>query len=404
MKCKKLLSALLAAAMVLPLSACGTKTEDVTLTVWAPAEDQDETTGNWLKTMCEKFNEEHEEWNITFEYGTCSEGDIGKTVTGDPENSADVYLFANDQIGALKEVGAIAKLGGEAVEEVKANNTQLIVDSVTVDGDIYGVPFTSNTWFMYYDTSVFSEEDIKSLDTMLTKGKVAFPMTTAWYNGSFFLANGGTMFDDGTDASAGIQFGGEAGKGALEYMVDLAANPNFVNDADGAGLSGIREGKVSAYFSGSWDYAEVKKALGDNLGAAQLPTITINGDAKQLKSFAGSKAVGVNPNCDNQEVAVALARYLGGEEAQKAHYEMRDGSVIPTHIALVEDADLAANPIVKAISDTCANTAIVQPTLAEMGPYWAAAETLGKAVISKDVTKANAQEKVDAYSKQLNDN
>ena len=404
MKLKKMLSALLAAAMVLPLSACGTKTEDVTLTVWAPAEDQDETTGNWLKTMCEKFNEEHEEWNITFEYGTCSEGDIGKTVTGDPENSADVYLFANDQIGALKEVGSIAKLGGEAAEEVKANNSEVIVDTVTVDGDIYGVPFTSNTWFMYYDTSVFSEEDVKSLDTMLTKGKVAFPMTTAWYNGSFFLANGGTMFGDGTDASAGIQFGGETGKEALEYMVDLAANKNFVNDADGAGLSGIREGSVKAYFSGSWDYAEVKKALGDNLGAAQLPTITINGEAKQLKSFAGSKAIGVNPNCENLVVAVALARYLGSEEAQKVHYEMRDGSVIPTHTALASDEELAKNPIVKAISDTCANTAIVQPTLAEMSPYWAAAETLGKAVVSKDVTKANAQEKVDAYVKQLNDN
>ena len=32
---------------------------------------------------------------------------------------------------------------------------------------------------MYYDKRVFSEDDVKSLDTMLTKGKVSFPLITA---------------------------------------------------------------------------------------------------------------------------------------------------------------------------------------------------------------------------------
>ena len=34
---------------------------------------------------------------------------------------------------------------------------------------------------MYYDKSVFSEEDIKNLDSMLEKGTVAFPLTNSWY-------------------------------------------------------------------------------------------------------------------------------------------------------------------------------------------------------------------------------
>ena len=40
----------------------------------------------------------------------------------------------------------------------------------------------------------------------------------------------------------------------------------------------------------------LKEALGDDLGIAQLPTVTINGAEKQLRSFAGSKAIAVNPN------------------------------------------------------------------------------------------------------------
>ena len=50
----------------------------------------------------------------------------------------------------------------------KSTNSSAIVDSVSVDGSVYGVPFTTNTWFMFYDKSKFSESDIKSLDTMLS--------------------------------------------------------------------------------------------------------------------------------------------------------------------------------------------------------------------------------------------
>ncbi len=64
---------------------------------------------------------------------------------------------------------------------VKKTNSSTIVDSVTVDGNVYGVPFTTNTWFMYYDKSKFSESDVKSLDTMLSKNKVAFNITEGWY-------------------------------------------------------------------------------------------------------------------------------------------------------------------------------------------------------------------------------
>ena len=74
-----------------------------------------------------------------------------------------------------------------------------------------------------------------------------------------------------------------------DYLVDLVNNPNFVSDADGSGLSGLRDGSVKAMFSGSWDASAVKEALGDNYGVVQLPTITINGnywDRNQL-SLAG---------------------------------------------------------------------------------------------------------------------
>ena len=73
----------------------------------------------------------------------------------------------------------------------------------------------------------------------------------------------------------------------------------------------------NAIFSGTWDAESVKEALGDNMGVAALPTVNIGGTEGQMKSFIGSKAIGVNPNTENMQVSMALAAYLAGEDAQK---------------------------------------------------------------------------------------
>lgn len=375
--------------------------KDITLKVWGPQEDQVDAS-SWLPTMCEKFNEAHPEWNITFVYEVCSEGDASKNVQQDPAAAADVYMFANDQLGTLIQANAIAQLGGVYLDQVVADNAESMIASVTgTDGGVYGVPFTGNTWFMYYDKSVFTEEDVQSLDTMLEKGKVSFPLTNSWWFASFYYANGCTIFGESTmDAAAGFDFGGEKGTAVTEYLVNLVNNPNFIVDADGAGMAGLRDGSVNVLFSGSWDAAAVKEALGDNFAAAQLPCVTINGEAKQMRSFAGSKALGVNPNSQNMQAAVALAVYLGSAEAQLAHYEMRD--IIPTSLALIDNEAVKADAVAIAQANTIANTSVLQSTLPEMQTYWVPSENMGKAIVSGEVTLDNAAEKTEAYNEALN--
>lgn len=425
---KKVLALLMATAMVATLAGCGDKaatgtdgststpstttesttsaeapaeTKDVALTVWSPSEDQSDETGNWLKTMCDKFNEAHPEWNITFTYGVCAEGDAKATVTQDVEAAADVYMFANDNLADLISNNAIAKLGGSALEYVQNNMSQALVDSVSVDGSVYGVPFTTNTWFMYYNKSLLTEDDIKSLETMLTKGKVAFPLSNSWYIQAFYAANGCTLFGDGTDEAAGIDMSGDKAVAVTNYLVDLVANPNFVNDGAGEGLAGLQDGSVVAMFSGSWDYGNVVKAIGEeNVGATQLPTINIDGADKSLKAFFGSKAIGVNPNCDDMEVAVALAAFLGGEEAQLAHYEMRN--ILPTNTTVLANEKIATD-VVAIGSDACiANTSIMQPYCASMSNWWSPAENLGKALVAGEVTHDNATETTENFNTSVN--
>lgn len=364
-----------------------------TITVWSPQEDQD--TG-WLSAQCDAFNEAHPNWDITFAYGVCAEGDAKTTVTQDVEGSADVYMLANDNIPDLVAANGLAELGGSYLDYVTSTNADSIIASVTYNDAVVAFPFTSNTWFMFYDTSVFSEDDIKSLDTMLEKGKVSFPLNNSWYIQAFYAANGCTLFGDGTDAAAGIDFSGDKAVAATDYLVDLAANPNFINDKDGSGMAGLRDGSVNAIFSGTWDAESVKEALGDNFGVAALPTANIGGTEGQLKSFMGSKAVGVNPNAENMQVAMALAAYLAGEDAQKAHYEMRN--ILPTNV----NVEIADDPIAAAVTKVMTDTSIMQPLVSEMGNYWSPAENMGNAIISGEVTHDNAAEKTEEMNTTMN--
>lgn len=378
----------------------GEDKESVRLMVWSPSEDQSKDSGEWLQNTCEDFAKLHPEWDITFVYGVADEATAATQVAQDPEASADVFMYANDTLTIMTDANALAKFDGKYREEIESTNSEEVLSSLMKEDNLYGVPFTTNTWFMYYDKSVFSEEDIKNLNTMLEKGTVAFPFTNSWYLPAFYIGNGCTLFGDGTQEDKGVDFGGENAVEVTDYLVDLAANPNFKIDADGSGLAGLRDGSISAIFSGSWDANAVREALGENMGVAALPMYTLKGEEKQMMSYAGSKAIGVNPYSKNMVPAVELAIYLGSAEAQLSHYNLRN--VIPCNTELLKDAEVSEDPLVMAQNDTFNYTSILQPFVAKMNNCWVPVENMGKGIRNKSVTHENAKEQTEAMNEAMN--
>ena len=412
---KKIIAMLLVLAMAFGLVACGgseapaaTKAPEaaapaenagptaVTLKVWAPQADQvDEN--SWLNVMLPKFEEAHPEYTITWDIGVCGEGDAAGIVKNDPSAAADVYFYANDQMGTLIEAGALAKLGGSYLEGVKAGFAQTHVDLLTyTDGGVYGFPTAPNTWFMWYNKSVFSEEDIKSLNTMLEKGVVSFPMDNSWYTGTFFFGVGGTVFGpQGNDAASGIDFSSDLCIEAAKFMVDFAASPNFKNDVDGAGVAGMLDGSVAAMFSGDWDEPNLAD-LGENLGCAVLPTFTLaDGNTYQMKSFASNKAVGVNPNAKSPKAAMQLAQFLTSAEALALRHEL-SGYIPAANDAKVESATASV------VNAQMATATIAQPVLAEMANFWDPVKNFGLNILNGTINYENAAEMIAKTMELLN--
>ena len=155
---------LLAACLgVLGLAGCGkeaesgTKQEKVRLMVWSPSEDQSKESGEWLQTMCESFAEENPQWDITFVYGVADEATAATQVSQDPEASADVFMFANDTLTIMTDANALAKFGGTYREEIEASNTPEVLKSLTMNDELYGVPFTTNKAFTCENTTLEGE-------------------------------------------------------------------------------------------------------------------------------------------------------------------------------------------------------------------------------------------------------
>ena len=136
-----------------------------------------------------------------------------------------------------------------------------------------------------------------------------------------------------------------------------------------------------------------------NLGAVQLPTVEIDGQQKQLKAFAGSKAVGVNPHADNQEVAMEFASFLASPAGQKLRYLI--SGVIPAAKELANDPQVSANPVAVAEINTMLNASVMQPTLFAMGNYWTPMTNFGCGIACGEINESNYMEYVDQMMSQF---
>ena len=122
MKKVKLLSLFAIGLMtVAGAASCSSKAD---LTVWAPQEHQE-----LYKQFIEDFKAANPEYaDMKIEMGVSSESDAYTNVSKAPQDAADVYSFANDQLYNLIKVGGLSEIGGTYRTEVEKNNSEGIVN------------------------------------------------------------------------------------------------------------------------------------------------------------------------------------------------------------------------------------------------------------------------------------
>ena len=420
MKFKKVLALGLVGAMAISMAACGktssgtdnggsgnagTSNETVSLRVWGGEEDQ-----NLLKDLVEKFKTTYPDQKFDIEIGVESESTAKDTVLTDVEAAADVFAFASDQIVDLNNAKALANIedmdaalqnyAKKSVADVKAANGDGSVEAASIDGKLMAFPMTGgNGYFLYYDSSVISEEDAATWDTLLAAAdkagkKVGMTLASGWYNASFFYGAGFTtgLNDDGTTA---IDFNGTSKDGytgvqVTQSMLNIASNKAFMAIADGDVSNQIAGGTLAAVISGTWDAENAQKVFGNGYAATKLPTDTLDGKQVQQGSVSGYKVLGDNAYSKNVGWATVLAEFLTNEESQATRFEQRQ--LAPTNKKVAASDEVSKNVAIAASGAQDAY-GVIQTVSAK---YWDPAKTFGEMIAQGSISATDEKAIQDA--------
>lgn len=342
--------------------------EKVALKVWA---DQGEL--ELIEKLCNEFTAAHPEKKYTFEYGAVGAVDGKTRYLEDPAAAADVFLFADDQLVDLVKADALYEVTRNT-DGIIAANTPGSINAASYEGTLYGYPMTSdNGYFLYYDKSVFTDEDLATLDGILAKANAAgkqvhMDVSNGWYLASFFLGNGCTLtIEDGKQI---IDFNNANGLAAAEAIRAFCNDPAFVTGDDSVLAGGIGDA-IACGVSGTWMATAIQEKLGDNYGCCKLPTFTCDGKHVQMGSFLGCKIYGVNSQTAYPVDAMELAEYLTNEKAQIERYQVLNYG--PSNVNALADETIASNLALQALNAQSA-FAVSQMVL---GGFWTPAEAFG---------------------------
>lgn len=323
----------------------------VSLTIWA-----EETNHEVLGKMAESFKQEYAgQAEFDIQIVPSVDAQTKSDVLGDIHNAADVFFLADDQLTSLAAGGALAKIPN--ADEIKAANTEGAVAAASIGDTLYAYPMTAdNGYFLYYDKTYFTDEDVKTLDRILevaaeNEKKFSMEWDSGWYLYSFF-GNTGLDFginDDGVTnhCNWNTTEGDVTGADIVNAMLDIAAHPGFINLPDSEFVAGVQDGTIIAGVSGVWNAMEIQAAWGSDYGAVKLPTFTCAERQIQMSSFIGYKMAGANAYSDHVDWALKLADWVTNEQNQILRFEERNQG--PSNIKAAASDKVGKVPAIQAV-------------------------------------------------------
>ena len=275
----------------------------------------------------------------------------------------DVYEFASDKMRNFYEKGILSSVNAENATFVENNNSKIGKDLAIINGDYYAYPYTAdNTYYVQYDTSFYSANDVKSIETMLDKAqaagkKVGYNLKEAFWGGPAmftFGADYNMTFDEYGDlTNITADFNSEKGVKAVKAIKKIVNHPAWQNAMEAP----TPTNNLVACIAGTWDITAYKEALGDNYGCAAMPTVTVDGDTQHLGAFLGGKLLGVNSlksKSWNGEVDIAqlnaaheLAKFLTNKESQLKRFD--ELGIVPCNNEALNEYRVSRDPNVNAL-------------------------------------------------------
>ena len=270
----------------------------------------------------------------------------------------DMFIAPNDSLGDDARAGLLADIT-ELAKGKLGDYSQLSIDGMSVEGKLYGIPESLKALALWYNKDLIATPPATTdeLKALMEGGTPVSLSYGCYHHFGFFGSFGGKVFDENWKVVAD-QGGGVAA--AMSYLNDLdkisVANGWPKTDSDG--LAPFTEGKMAIITNGNWAMGDYRKALGDKLGVAPLPS----GPGGPATPFLGVDGFYFNPNSANLASALEVALYLTGKDAQTKM--MADAGHVPANTTVD-----VTDPLIQGLLDAFKN-AYVRPQVPQLGNYW----------------------------------
>ncbi|MEE3480979.1 MAG: extracellular solute-binding protein [Lachnospiraceae bacterium] len=302
----------------------GLTTDDITLKVW----ESSGVAQQFIEQAGEAFTKQHPNIKIEYENVELADSNGRIAMDGPAGVGADAFACPNNTIGNLVAGGHILPVTNEA--DVKDNVSASGVKAVTYDGKLYGYPFSSDTFALFYNKDLVADppktwEDVeKFCETFNQPGKygLIFNPGSAYYSVMFNGKNGNQLFGpDGTDASDTYMETQDAIDGMTYFQsfrkyLDVPAAD--ISD-DSICLAAFTEGKAAMYVTGAWNIQSCLDA-GINLGVTTLPSLP--GEDHPCMAFSNARTMVVSAYSEHPAEAEAFAKFLVTPEMQKLRVDI----------------------------------------------------------------------------------
>jgi len=366
------------------LVSCGNGGNDkpnaktVALSVWVPQEQKE-----WAEERIAAFKANYPDTNYNISVSACPEGDVQTQIKNDPTSAADVFFFAGDHLGPLVEGDYLYEFPSTFKDALANEIDERILSSAIVDGALYGIPYTPNSYFLYYNGDKVTAEEAKDLDSILEKGQFVMDVPNGWYQTAFWYGTGVRFFGpDGTDPTE-ANLNSEEGKLAAKALRDyVVGQPNFVSGDEAKVKSEFTpDSDIVAVIGGSWISETLLATFGQSLKTAVLPTFTAGGQKYNMTATGDYKKCGVAKYTDAPVDALNLAVWLTDSTSMLQKLERFNEA--PVLNSLATNELLTSNDVAMTLLAQTNNPDLVvrQPSISQMSNWWNAATEYGNALI-----------------------
>ena len=370
-----------AATSVAPAGPTYDLTNGESITYWCPNTDT-----AFFEAKVAAFKAAHPEFkgDITW-LATVGEGEVKAELTKDPEEAADVFEIADDNIKDCVEAQAIYVYNSEEIAYMKELYGEGALAATTVKGKVYGIPYRNdNGYCLAYDKSVVSDEQAQTMEGIIAACKAAnclfnYDLTDGWYSFSpVWAAGGNTYTDDEGVFHADIATEGVAKAIAGLQQIKINAGGTWNFGKDDSAFGGEGSNRVGALILHNNENAW-KAKLGDNLGIAKLPTYTVEGQAYQLKTFQGYKALGIRRaealTQGKRLTAKAFTMFMGSDAVAEDRLVQLNQGV--SNKAVAAKTELWKSKFVSALASMGAAGYTVAQASGSSGSFWDPAAAIG---------------------------